>query len=354
MAPDEDDGSTDPYGIAASAELRNAPTRPAVKKAADLDAGARAQEAIEFVGELDSGQPKTGPHGRPGSWRNRRRPPINQAAPSPPAPVDKTSDPGTPENPVPGLTGLLETARDDPTTMYREPGPTTPNAQGPPLPLHEKNLDELSEEDGFEPRTNEPVSVAAPTGDNRNRGCAPKVLAIAAVVVALIAAAIALLTQTDDSPSTPEKNAIAAFPKAEVPFSEPVATANPSPSVASTQAAGARTIDGTYDWAATVMAGSNPACTANSGQFVVAVSGAGTDRRLSMTSGGTVSNGRLHPDNSFETTAPVTTGTGADTLVGTFDLSRTPVTFAANDTLVGQTSDGVSATCKYQVTGHKI
>ncbi|MEY2450409.1 MAG: hypothetical protein QOH79_3885 [Acidimicrobiaceae bacterium] len=122
---------------------------PAAREAIAADQVARATEGIDLVADL-----------------------TRSVSPQP-APVVPGPDLGPPDNPVPGMTGLLGTAADEPT-----------NALGEPV--------------------SRPASVpdSAPTGDQPKGGCSPRAITVVLGLIALIASALILWVLTrDDSPS---------------------------------------------------------------------------------------------------------------------------------------------------------
>ena len=134
------------------------------------------------------------------------------------------------------------------------------------------------------------------------------------------------------------------------------AAARSSSSVASSsssQSAPVGTIDGTYDFTGTVTSGP---CKANGvHQFVVTTTGADPNRQIRLALGEGAFTGSLRPDNSFETTAPPrNTDTNSDTLVGSFDVTQTPVTMTGDESVTGKNVDGTDTSCTFHITGHKV
>jgi hypothetical protein len=174
-----------------------------------------------------------------------------------------------------------------------------------------------------------------------------------AVVVAILLLPLLLGGKWVISNMTGDSTSSSTPTAAEAPAADPFLPPAPvdgSPATAQ-PARSAATIDGTYEFTATLTSG--PCKTNGAHQFDVTTSGADPNRRVSLDGGGVSYVGPLRPDNSFEATAPLLTGTGTDSFTGAFDLSATPVALIGLDTLTDTGPDFGNATCTFRLAGHK-
>ncbi|HYI61125.1 MAG TPA: DUF6777 domain-containing protein [Acidimicrobiales bacterium] len=109
-------------------------------------------------------------------------------------------------------------------------------------------------------------------------------------------------------------------------------------------------VEGSYTYHATIAEGSSGNCTAYDGTFEVTVDGSGDDRTVRFDAGsGGVLEGPLGPDDSFDLSAPLPSGSGTQTLTGSFTVAGGTISISGSGTV-----DGGGVLCNLTFTGERF
>jgi hypothetical protein len=156
-----------------------------------------------------------------------------------------------------------------------------------------------------------------------------------------------------DSPTTPTPTTT---PPTTTPPTTSPPTTTPPPTGRQAPAPAQPGLDGTYDFTTTVVAEDPPGiCGGASGRLTVTVQGAGSNRQISIVTGGTLS-GPLRPDNSFEASGPIPGRDGTETFTGSFTIAGSAVRITGTTTLLLflTPSGSPDASCTKSVTAQRI